>query len=59
MKNLEILVLDIEEKIDTSVLPNKHELLGIVTNLKWEAEEWNNANKQLKKDLEELREIKN
>jgi len=30
MKNLEILTLDIEEKIDQYVMPDKHELLNLV-----------------------------
>lgn len=55
MKNLEILTLDIEDKVDQATVPDKRELLEIVQNIKWEAEDRQIANQKLKEELDGLR----
>lgn len=55
MKNLEVLALDIEDKVESIQIPDKHHLLDTVQQMKREAEDRNLQNQKLKEQLAELR----
>ena len=44
MKNLEVLALDIEDKVESIQIPDKHHLLDTVQQMKREAEDRNLQN---------------